>query len=348
MGTSMRTGIIGTGRIAKRFVPEARIIDGIEIVAVYNPHIESARRFAEEQEIHFYTDDLRVFEEKVEAVYIASPHQTHYEYTREMLGRGRHVLCEKPLCLKKSEAEELFRMAREKNLMLMEAVKTSCCPGFTELIRMAKSGVIGEVKDVEACFTRLTPRNTREFTDTAYGGSFTEFGSYVLLPVIRLLGTEYTDICFKSLQDENGVDWYTRGFLDYGSQMASVKTGLSVKSEGQLLISGTEGYILAESPWWLTKKFEVRYEDPNKRETYTFPFEGQGLRYEIGAFCRLIEGKRDHWADDKTGEERGDGADCGQNGEIGLTPEESVAMAEIMEKFLEERAKYTEKEIETN
>ena len=286
----MKTGIIGTGRIARRFVPEARTVERIEIAAVYNPHMESAGRFAQEQEIDFGTNDFEAFAEKVEAVYIASPHQTHYEYVKSLLGKGKHVLCEKPLCLKRSEAEELYRIAEEKALILIEAVKTSCCPGFVELLRIAKSGAIGEVKDVEACFTRLTPKNTREFKDISYGGSFTEFGSYALLPIVKLLGTEYTNIKFKSLRDENGIDWYTKGFLDYGDRMASVKTGLSVKSEGQLLISGTEGYILAESPWWLTRKFEVRYEDPNKREGYTFPFEGQGLRYEIEEFRRRIEG----------------------------------------------------------
>lgn len=315
----MKTGIIGTGRIAKRFVPEARTVEGIEIAAVYNPHIESAGRFAQEQKIDFGTDDLDVFAEKVEAVYIASPHQTHYEYAKSLLGKGKHVLCEKPLCLKRSEAEELYQIAEEKKLALMEAVKTSCCPGFVELLRTAKSGAIGGVKDVEACFTRLTPRNTREFEDISYGGSFTEFGSYALLPIVKLLGTEYTNIKFKSLRDENGIDWYTKGFLDYGDRMASVKTGLSVKSEGQLLISGTEGYILTESPWWLTRKFEVRYEDPNKREEYRFPFEGQGLRYEIEEFRRRIEGEKDD--------------------EKGMSPEESVTMAGIMEEFLQGRTK---------
>jgi len=323
----MKIGIVGTGRIAKRFVPEARTVGGIEIAAVYNPHIGSVKKFAQEQEIEFFTDDFEVFSEKVEAVYIASPHQTHYEYARKMLEKGRHVLCEKPLCLKKGEAEELYDIAGGKNLVLMEAVKTSCCPGFAELLKMAKSGVIGEIKDVEACFTRLTPGNTREFTDVAYGGSFTEFGSYVLLPVMKLLGTDYSDISFKCLQDENGVDWYTKGFLDYGAQMAMVKTGLSVKSEGQLLVSGTEGYILTESPWWLTRKFEVRYEDPNKREMYTFPFEGQGLRYEIEVFRRLAEGKVDEETDDV---------------EKGMKPEESIAMAGIMEAFLRERTKEKE------
>lgn len=313
----MKTGIIGTGRIARRFVPEARTVEGIEIAAVYNPHMESAEKFAQEQKVNFYTDDFEAFAEKVEAVYIASPHQTHYKYAKSLLNKGKHVLCEKPLCLKRSEAEELYQIAEKKTLVLMEAVKTSCCPGFVELLRIAKSDVIGEVKDVEACFTRLTPRNTREFKDIAYGGSFTEFGSYALLPIVKLLGTEYINIKFKSLRDENGIDWYTKGFLDYGDRMASVKTGLSVKSEGQLLISGTEGYILAESPWWLTRRFEVRYEDSNKREEYRLPFEGQGLRYEIEEFRRRIEGEKDE--------------------EKGISPKESVTVAGIMEEFLRER-----------
>ena len=313
----MKIGMIGTGRIATRFMPEIRVVEGIEVSAVYNPHRGSAEKFASANGIRFWTDDLEMFEKEVEAVYIASPHQTHYEYARKMLESGKHVLCEKPLCLERSQTEELYALADKNGLILMEAIKTAYCPGFLELTRIAGSGVIGEIKDVEACFTRLTPKETREFQDIAYGGSFTEFGSYVLLPVIKLLGTECRDISFRSFCDENGVDWYTKGFLLYDSAMAAVKTGLLVKSEGQLLISGTKGYILAESPWWLTRKFEVRYEDPNKREVYTFPFEGQGLRYEIEAFKKCIENE------------------CKEI--MNVTPQESATLAGIMEDFLQKR-----------
>ena len=91
-----RLGIIGTGRIARRFVPEARTVEGVDVTAVYNPRISSAQKFAEELNVDFYTDDINVFLEKVDGVYIAAPHETHVDYSRKMMEAGKHVLSEIP------------------------------------------------------------------------------------------------------------------------------------------------------------------------------------------------------------------------------------------------------------
>ena len=93
-----KIGVIGTGRIAERFMPEAKLVSGISTQGVYNPHFESARRFAQKWEIASYTD-IESFYEDVDAVYVASPHQTHYDYIMEAFAHGKHVLCEKPMVL---------------------------------------------------------------------------------------------------------------------------------------------------------------------------------------------------------------------------------------------------------
>lgn len=287
-----RIGVIGTGRIAHRFVPEARMVSGLEVAAVYNPRIASAEKFAEELEIEYATDDMESFLEKIDAVYIAAPHETHVDYCMQMLGAEKHVLCEKPLSFSEAEARELYALADEKGLVLMEGMKTAYCPGFQALLEEVKKGCIGQVVDVEACFSRLTPPDVREMTDLVYGGSFTEFGSYTLLPIVKLLGTDDVATNMWKLKGETGVDVYTKTSFDYGHAIGLAKTGLAVKSEGQLVVAGTEGYILVPSPWWLTKYFEVRYEDPNKIDRYEFPFEGQGLRYEIQELVDRMNGDK--------------------------------------------------------
>jgi predicted dehydrogenase len=324
-GQKLAFGVIGTGRIAHRFGDMVRKTGMVDLVSVYNPHIESAKCFAEEFQIEYAVDELTDFLKKVDAVYIAAPHQTHGEYIRKMLEDGKHVLCEKPMSFSTKEAEELYALAYKNQCVLREAMKTAYCPGFLAMMQKAKNGEIGEIRDVEACFSRLTATNLREYTDRAWGGSFTEFGSYVLLPVLKLLGTEYRDISFQSIYAENGVDSYTRLCLAYENGMAEVKTGLGVKTEGQLVISGTKGYILCESPWWLTRKFEVRYEDPNRREVYEYKYEDSGLQYELGYFVREI---RREQIDES----------------VGLSAKESAAAAGILEAFLEEnKVKRTEK-----
>ncbi len=315
----IRVGIVGTGRIAPRFVSEAKFVSGIEIVCAYNPEVESGKRFQKKCDIECISGSYESFLEHVDAVYIASPNETHYNYAKIALEHEKHVLCEKPIAFTRAESEGLYQLAKEKNLILLEAVKTAYCPGFQQLINVAQSGKIGEIRDVEATFTRLADPNSRERNDAKFGGSFLEFGSYTLLPIFKLLGTDYRDVHFRTMKDDNGVDIYTKVYLDYEHAVATAKNGVAVKSEGQLVISGTKGYILAESPWWLTKKFVVRYENPNQIETYEPAFQGDGLRYEISEFISQINGYA------KKGYK--------------LTEEEAVAMAEITEKYMEFKKK---------
>ena len=311
----VRIGIVGTGEMAERLFVGAKYVSGVGVVSVYNPEKEQGLKFQQEYGVPCITEDYKCFLDGIDAVYIASPNETHYEYAKEALENGKHVLCEKPVAFTKSEAEYLYSYAKENNLVLLEAVKTAYCPGFQQLINVAKSGVIGEIRDVEAAFTRIADEDSRERTDAEFGGSFLEFGSYTLLPILKLLGKDYKDVRFYTMKDENGVDIYTKVYLEYGQAIATAKTGVAIKSEGQLVISGTKGYILAESPWWLTKKFVVRFEDPDRIETYNPVFKGDGLRYEISEFVSQINGR-------------------GKKG-YKLTAEEAIAMAEITEKYME-------------
>lgn len=313
----VKLGIIGTGRIAKRMIPEIKYVSGINIDAVYNPKLESAKTFAEMFEINKYTNELQEFYEEVNAVYIASPHDTHYDYIKEALLRGKHVLCEKPMVLKKDQAEELFELAQKNRVVLMEGIKTAYCPGFNELLSVVRSGVIGNVVDIEACFTKLESPLSRELTDIAHGGSFTELASYTLLPIIKILGTNYLQVKYESIEAFNGLDIYTKAYMTYERAFATSKNGLGVKSEGQLLISGTRGYIIVNAPWWKTTSFEIRYENSEENEKFFSKFLGDGLRYEIGEFVSAINGVSDK--------------------SFKLKKEESVALAGLIEDFLKVR-----------
>ena len=310
-----RIGIIGTGRIADRFIPEAKLVSGINTQGVYNPHMESAAKFAEKWEIDYYKD-IENFYEAVDAVYIATPHETHYDYIKSSLEHGKHVLCEKPMVLQRAQAEELFPYAKERNLILFEGIKTAYCPGFTQLLGIACSGMIGNIRNIEACFTKLEDPESRELTDLQYGGSFTELGSYCMLPIMKIFGDEYTQVRFDTINDDNGLDLFTKVSFKYPNGIATATCGLGVKSEGRLLISGTKGYIVAEAPWWKTTYFEVHHENPNDVEKYSDRFLGDGLRYEISDFLSMINGSN--------------------KSEFKLTRSESVAFADVMERFLKE------------
>lgn len=316
-----KVGIIGTGRIAKRFMTEVKFVSGITVHGVYNPHKVSAEEFAEIWKIDAYAD-LADFFLTVDLVYIASPHETHYAYIKAALNHGKHVLCEKPMVLKKEQAEELFQYAGKHKLILFEGIKTAYCPGFEKLLGVAFSGVIGTIHYVDACFTKLVSNDNRELTDHIYGGSFFELGSYCLLPIIKLFGINIENIQFNSINEANGLDIFTKVSFRYQRGYANAVCGLGVKADGRLMIAGTKGYIVAEAPWWKTTYFEVHYENPLEVERYSESFFGDGLRYEIRDFLNMVNGR--------------------SNSKCKLTCSESIAIAEIMERFMKVAARKME------
>ena len=238
-------GIIGTGRIAARFLEESSYVSGINVSAIYNPHLESVLWFAKNNKIDIdgsmiLTDDIGMFFDSVDAVYIATPHETHTEYISIALRRGKHVLCEKPMGLNKSDIKGMLAIANDNNLVCMEAIKTAYCVGFERILDIVKSGT--DVKDVHT----------------------------------------------YSVESPLGTDSYTKMMMTYDDGVATIKTGLGVKTEGELIVAGDDGYIRVPSPWWLTKRIEIHHENPNKVEVYEEEFAGGGLRYEIEAFVKCI------------------------------------------------------------
>ena len=284
----IQIGIIGTGRIAKRFVPELQTVNGIELAGVYTPHIESGKAFANQYQIPYWETKEEFFQ-KVDAVYIASPHQTHIPYVMEALSVGKHVLCEKPMALQEEEAAKAIALAKEKHLILLEGIKTAYAPGYQKVLELIHSGIIGKVGDVEACFTKLEQKDRRELTDLETGGSFLELGTYPLLPILDMAGEEYTGLRVQQIVGETGLDLYTKASFSYPNAMAEAKVGLGYKSEGELVIAGERGYLRVEAPWWKPERIQVCFEDRGQNQTYQEEFLGDGLRYEITFFRDMIQ-----------------------------------------------------------
>lgn len=315
---TIKVGIIGCGRVAQKFPSEAKVVSGVKVVAAYDiDSVASQKLSMHNQYIKSYSD-IENFFNAIDAVYIATPHLTHYDYIKQSIEAGKHILCETPLVLNGGYAKEIYRMAKMKGLILMEANKTAHCPAFNHLMLMIKSGVIGNVVDVEASLSKLwdDDMSLREFDPIQAGGSMYELGSYPLLPILKLCGIEYSNLFLYSRM-KDGIDMYTKGVFQYPNAVCSFKVGLGVKTEGNLIVSGTKGYAYVPSPWWKTDYFELRYEDQNDNKKFFYKWDGSGLRYEIQEFISCIINKRQSSAR--------------------LRRRESIAMAEIMQQFGEGR-----------
>ena len=288
----VKMGIIGCGRVANRFPAESSVVNGVKVVAAYDTNRDALADYFKAHEGIEACSSVQNLLDGVDAVYIATPHLTHYDLIKQSIKSGKHVLVETPMVLNGEQAKELFELAEQKGVILMEANKTAHCPAFNHLMVMIKSGVIGEVVDIDASLSKLlSDKSLREFDPEQAGGSFFELGSYPLLPIVKLMGCDYENLNIYS-RFEYGVDVYTKGILRYPKAVCSFKLGLGVKTEGNLVISGTKGYAYVPAPWWKTDYFELRYEDQNKNQKYFYKWDGYGLRYEIQEFISCILNKR--------------------------------------------------------
>lgn len=314
----VKVGIIGCGRVASRFPSEAIVVSGVKVIGAYDINFEASRSLSTgDDNITAYTNIGELYD-SVDAVYIATPHLSHYRYVKQAIEAGKHVLIETPMVLNGVQARELFGMAERKGVILMEANKTAHCPAFNHLMVMIKSGIIGEVVDVEASLSKLwdDDMSLREFDPQQAGGSLYELGSYPLLPIIKLLGVDYQNLNLYSRM-EDGIDIYTKGVFRYPKAVCSFKVGLGVKTEGNLVVSGTKGYVYVPSPWWKTDCFEIRYEDQNENKKFFYKWDGAGLRYEIQEFISCILNRR--------------------FSSTRLRRRESICMADIMQQFMERK-----------
>lgn len=272
----VRLGIIGTSHIVAKYSRESGYVNGLNIVA-YKTDI----------------DDPLAFYEKIDAVYIVSHPTDHYRDCKEALSHGKHVLCEAPIALTVNELEELYALADQNKLILVNGIKTAYSTAFSRMILLAKGGRIGEIVSVDSTCTSL---KELDFSDNSSlsreWNSLTSWGPTALLPVLELLGTDWCEaqVFSRIVNEELQFDDFSKISLRYPTAVSSSKVGKGVKSEGELVISGTKGYIYVPAPWWKTEYFEIRYENPADNRRYFYSLEGEGIRQELVSFLRLIEG----------------------------------------------------------
>ena len=183
---------------------------------------------------------------KCNSVYIASPYKTHYDYCKKSLLAGKNVLCETPFVLDSAEAIELYEIAESNHLALMVALKTAYCPAFRHLFSLVKSGVIGDIVEINASSTTLLEEGDY-IEGNRYGGSMVENGCFTMLPIFKFFGLDYQNINFYSKM-KGQTDMFTKAVFRYDHSVASFQVGWGVKTEGNLVISGTKGYVYVPAP----------------------------------------------------------------------------------------------------
>lgn len=283
-------GIAGSDPTVLKLTKQAENVNGIRINGIY----------CEDTEVNLPINKQYVnFENLIlenDAVYVAVRPEIRYSFIKKALENGRHVISESPIAMSEKQAQHLYEIAKSKNLQLFDSIKTAYALPFQRLILLIKSGIIGDIKNIDVTCTSLEVQDWLK--KTKYYTSFTGWGSIALLPLFKILGIDYENISFMTLNSDVMQDIYTKATFKYKNAMATVNVGVGVKSEGDLRISGTKGYIYVPAPWWKSGYFEVRFEDLTKNKPYFYENDGEGLRMELVQFVRCItNNERNHYLD---------------------------------------------------
>ena len=291
---TVRIGLVGELPALNKFCNECKFVNGASISGVYtldnrllSNELKSLPLFKEYQELLDNSD----------AVYIYSSSKHHYEQALQAIRNKKHVLCESPLALSVEQFNSLRKEAQNNHVVLLDSIKTAYSTAYYRLLLMVKSGVIGEVVSVDSICTSQTNLRMSKAENFPYiWNSMSEWGPTAMLPIFQLMGTDYKEkiITTRIQEGTDDFDLFTKIAFIYPHGVASMKIGQGVKSEGELIISGTEGYIYVPAPWWKTDYFEVRFENPANNKRYFYQLEGEGIRYEIVSFLKTIQHGTDY------------------------------------------------------
>lgn len=290
LNRSIKLGLIGESNILIKFYNESKYVNGIEIsgICTENNNIQNNLK---KENIKF-VDSYNNLLENSDAIFIVSHPNKHYEQIKKALKLGKHVICESPLALEEKKCSELFEIAKNNELILFESIKTAYSTAYNRLLLLAKTGKIGDIVSIDATCTSLINVNDENIGEE--WSSITSWGPTALLPIFQIFGTNFNCKHISSFIIKDDFDFFTKIDFEYESSVASIKVGNGVKSEGNLVISGTEGYIYVQAPWWKTDYFELRYENQDENKKYFYQLEGEGIRYELVAFLKSIQMNKDN------------------------------------------------------
>lgn len=296
---NLRLGIMGKVPFWTKLVTESKFVNGIHFAGLCaaEKDIPEVQKQAEEAkvEVPCLTSNYEDLLQQVDAVYVVSKPEFHYDQIRQALLAHKHVLCEAPISDSEEKTRELFSLANQMGCILMEAIKTAYATAYERVLLIAKSGRIGKIISVDATCTSLSDGLGQPGVDLQEKwNSISAWGPAALLPVFQLLGIQYASrqIVSRYVDAEKKYDGYTKIDFIYSSAVASIRVGKAAKAEGELIITGEKGYIYVPAPWWKTDYFEVRFENPQNNLRHFYQLDGEGIRYELVAFTRSIETKK--------------------------------------------------------
>jgi predicted dehydrogenase len=298
----MNWGILATGTIAAKFAATVNAMEDESetLQAVASRSLEKAQDFAKEHGIAHAFDSYEVMAESdcIDAVYIATPNQMHYENAKMCLMAGKHVLCEKPFTTDTKQASELYALAEEKGLFIMEAFWIRFLPVLVEMRRMIQSGMIGEVVFARSDYGFIAngARKQRKFASELGGGALLDIGIYNLGFMQMAMGQKPVSFTSDVHMNEAGTDEFSvirlkyQPTTDLQEPVAVVTTSIGMELARNAVVAGTKGTITIPD-FQKAEKMTVRLYNGEQYDV-EIPFDVNGFEYEIREVSRCVAESR--------------------------------------------------------
>ncbi|GAB7049715.1 Gfo/Idh/MocA family protein [Catenuloplanes indicus] len=287
----VRWGILATGGIAASFAEDLKLLPDAELVAVGSRSAESARAFAGTHGIpraHGSWAELAA-DPDVDVIYVATPHSAHFEATMTCLDAGKAVLCEKPFTLDAARARQMVARAREKNVLLMEAMWTRLNPVVRRAVQLVEDGAIGEVTTVSSDFgvSGPFPPEHRMRARALGGGALLDLGVYPIAIALLFLGKPDHVRAWAKLGPE-GTDENTAMIFGYDrGAVATLTCGILGATPNSAVISGSAGRITLHDPAFVPRAMTL-HRAGAEPEVFTEEFPGKGYQFEAAEINRCL------------------------------------------------------------
>lgn len=286
----IRWGILGPGRIAHSFAKDLALVKDGRLTGVASRNLDRAREFADEYEAEyaFGSYEELLVSDKVDVIYIATPHTGHMEWAIKAMEKGKHILCEKPLGINLGQVQKMLRAAKDNKVFLMEALWSRFNPSIRKIKQLIDEDVLGQVSYLHADFAFYSLDRDEEgrlLNPDLAGGSILDIGIYPIFLAYLILGKPKRILATSNLY-KTGAEVQTSMIFQYDKAQAILYSGLTSKSEMRAEISGSKGEILIDPRWHETQGFVCAINDKEKR--YDLPTLGKGYTHEIDEVHRCL------------------------------------------------------------
>lgn len=284
----IRYGILGAANVAPRFIRAVQNTTDGEVYAIASRDLSKARRMAEDLGVrNFYGSYAELVEDpEIDAVYIATPNSLHREHMILGLNHGKHVVCEKPFTLSEPDAHEIFTLAREKGLFVMEAQKSVFLPVTEDIKKIVDSGELGKIRLIDCCQSATGFIQDWFYKRESGGGALNGSLSYPLEHAMFITGSEIEKATGTATIGDTGVDLQcaVAVSLTDGTLLTSRITTL-VETSGMAVIWCEKGHV--EIPdFWKARHARVFFDDGRTIEI-SYPCEHE-MTYEVEHINRCI------------------------------------------------------------